>query len=85
MPVLDIALLRVDRDEYPTIMEALFRTVDWAFMLRADGLSHSGQDEQVGWAHAPRLRSGGWNMVISGSIGPSAFYPLASGPCRSLP
>lgn len=34
MPVFDITLLRVDRDENPTVIEALFRTVDWPFMPR---------------------------------------------------
>ena len=34
MPLFDISLLRVDRDESPTAMEALFRTVDWAFIPR---------------------------------------------------
>ena len=34
MPVFDIALLRVDRDESPTVMEALFRTVGWPLLPR---------------------------------------------------
>jgi hypothetical protein len=34
MPLFDISLLRVDRDESPTAMEALFRTVDWSFIPR---------------------------------------------------
>jgi len=34
MPAFDISLLRVDRDENPTAMEALFRTVDWPFIPR---------------------------------------------------
>jgi hypothetical protein len=29
MPLFDISLLRVDCDENPTAMDALFRTVDW--------------------------------------------------------
>ena len=35
MPAFDIVLLRADRDENPTVMEALFRTVDWPFIPRA--------------------------------------------------
>jgi hypothetical protein len=34
MPLFDISLLRVDRDENPTAMEALFLTVDWPFLPR---------------------------------------------------
>ena len=31
--------MRIDRDEYPTIVEAFFRTVDWPFLPReGDGL-----------------------------------------------
>jgi hypothetical protein len=35
MPPFDITFLRVDRDENPTVMGALFRTVDWPVMPRA--------------------------------------------------
>jgi hypothetical protein len=35
MPTFDMVLLRVDRDENPTVMEALCRTVDWPVMPRA--------------------------------------------------
>jgi hypothetical protein len=34
MPVLSLSLLRVDRDESPTVMEVLFLTVDWPFLPR---------------------------------------------------
>ncbi len=34
MPLVDLSLLRVDRDEAPTILEALFLTVDWPFLPR---------------------------------------------------
>jgi len=34
MAVLTISLQRVDRDEDPTVIEALFRTVDWPFVPR---------------------------------------------------
>ena len=34
MPLFDITFLRVDRDESPTVMGALFRTVDWPVMPR---------------------------------------------------
>jgi hypothetical protein len=34
MPTFDFALLRVDRDEDPTVVEGLFRTVDWPVVPR---------------------------------------------------
>jgi len=34
MPTFDISLMRVDRDEDPTIVEAFFRTVDWLELPR---------------------------------------------------
>lgn len=34
MPTFDLTFLRVDRDENPTVIEALFRTVDWPFIPR---------------------------------------------------
>ena len=34
MPTFDISLMRVDRDEDPTIVEAFFRTVDWPALPR---------------------------------------------------
>lgn len=34
MPAFDIALRRVDRDVEPTVIEALFLTVDWPVMPR---------------------------------------------------
>lgn len=34
MPEFDITLLRRDRDEHPTVIEALFLTVDWPFLPR---------------------------------------------------
>jgi len=34
MPLFDITFLRVDRDESPTVIEALFLTVDWPVMPR---------------------------------------------------
>lgn len=34
MPTLDISLMRVDRDEDPTIVEAFFRTVEWPALPR---------------------------------------------------
>jgi hypothetical protein len=35
MPAFDISLMRVDRDEDPTIVEAFFRTVEWPLLPRA--------------------------------------------------
>ena len=34
MPAFDISFMRVDRDEDPTIVEGLFRTVDWPVLPR---------------------------------------------------
>lgn len=34
MPTLDITFVRVDRDENPTVIEALFLTVEWPVMPR---------------------------------------------------
>jgi len=34
MPTFDISLMRVDRDQDPTIVEGFFRTVDWPFLPR---------------------------------------------------
>lgn len=34
MPTFDISFMRVDRDEDSTILEALFRTVDWPALPR---------------------------------------------------
>lgn len=34
MPIFDLTFLRIDRDESPTILEALFLTVDWPFLPR---------------------------------------------------
>ena len=34
MPSFDITVLRVDRQENPTVVEALFLTVDWPVMPR---------------------------------------------------
>jgi hypothetical protein len=34
VPTLDITFLRVDRDQKPTVVEALFLTVDWPVMPR---------------------------------------------------
>jgi hypothetical protein len=34
MPVFDITLLRIDCDASPTVIEALFKTVDWPFLPR---------------------------------------------------
>jgi hypothetical protein len=34
VPLLDISLLRVDRDENPTAMDVLSRTVDWPLVPR---------------------------------------------------
>ena len=34
MPTFDFALLRVDRDEDPTVVECLFRTVKWPVIPR---------------------------------------------------
>lgn len=34
MPPLVLTLLRVDRDESPTVIEALFRAADWPFLPR---------------------------------------------------
>lgn len=34
MPSLGLSIIRTDRDENPTAMEALFRTVDWPFIPR---------------------------------------------------
>ena len=34
MPAFDFALVRVDRDEDPTVVEGYFRTVDWAVVPR---------------------------------------------------
>lgn len=34
MPLFDISFMRVDRDENPTVIEALFLTVDWPVMQR---------------------------------------------------
>ena len=34
MPTFDISLMRVDRDQDPTIVEGLFRTVDWPALPR---------------------------------------------------
>ena len=42
MPIFDISFMRVDRDEDPTIVEALFRTVDWPALPReGEGLGIS--------------------------------------------
>lgn len=35
MPLIDLTFLRVDRNDSPTVIEALFLTVDWPVMLRA--------------------------------------------------
>ena len=34
MPSFDITVLRVDRDEDPTVVEALYLTVEWPWMPR---------------------------------------------------
>jgi hypothetical protein len=48
MPTFDISLMRVDRDDDPTIVEALFRTVDWPALPReGDGLEISPELEPV--------------------------------------
>lgn len=36
MPTFDFALLRVDRDEDPTVVEGFFRTVEWPAIPRED-------------------------------------------------
>lgn len=49
MPVFEIAVRRVDRDQRPTVVEALFLTVDWPVMPReGEGLDISeGLDPQT--------------------------------------
>jgi len=34
MPLFTLSLLRIDRNASPTVMEALFLTVDWPFLPR---------------------------------------------------
>ncbi|HET6497055.1 MAG TPA: hypothetical protein VFH61_17025 [Thermoleophilia bacterium] len=48
MPIFDISFMRVDRDQDPTIIEALFRTVDWPALPReGQGLEISPELEPV--------------------------------------
>lgn len=57
MPLFDITFLRVDRDEKPTIMEALFRTVDWPVMPReGEGV------EVIGGVAAQTVESVGYGV-----------------------
>jgi hypothetical protein len=46
MPTFDFALLRVDRDQDPIVVECLFRTVDWPVIPReGEGVDIAGDLE----------------------------------------
>jgi DNA polymerase elongation subunit (family B) len=48
MPLFDIAFMRVDRDEDPTVVEGYSRTVDWPVLPReAEGLDISAELDPV--------------------------------------
>ncbi|HET6494860.1 MAG TPA: hypothetical protein VFH61_05795 [Thermoleophilia bacterium] len=66
MPIFDISFMHVDRDEDPTIVEALFRTVDWPALPReGEGLEISPELEPVAVESVGHGFDGYPNVLVS--------------------
>ena len=68
MPLLDISLLRVDRDENPTAMEALFRTVDWSVIPREGEGVEILEDFEAQTVESVRYGVDGYPLVDLGRV-----------------